>query len=55
MIMNKEVFQFKISTKKTRKKPSMYNEEMRSVPKEINPKFGYKRKPRFVNKDSDWE
>lgn len=53
--MQHEVFQFKISTKKTRKKPSFFKDEVKSTPKELNPKFSYKRKPRFVKNDQDWE
>ena len=53
--MKKQVISFKIPKINTRQHYVLFAEDSPYKPKVVNPKTAYKRKPKFVNKDNDWQ
>jgi hypothetical protein len=53
--MRKQVINFKISEVKQRNHYMLYAEDSPFKPKKVSRKDGYKRKPKFVNRDADWQ
>lgn len=53
--MNKQTIKFKIPAVKHRAHYVLFAENSPFKPKKVENKVGYKRKPKFVNKDANWQ
>jgi hypothetical protein len=53
--MRKEVISFKVPQPKQRRHHVLFAEDTPFKPKRVERKDGYKRKPKFINREIDWQ
>jgi len=53
--MRKQTISFKVPQVKHRNHYMLFAENTPFKPKRVERKDGYKRKPKFINKDADWQ